>query len=131
MDMSRDHIDFEPQIPFLGSEDLFSPFCAILTPKIIFLLAPCKVFDRIWGLKSVWSRDISTILILDPKFRLWALKAYVHLFDLQKFFFLAPFKILDRRMHHTTILIMGLKFRFWALKTYLHLLTPKSIFFLA
>jgi hypothetical protein len=26
MDISHDHTDFGPQIPFLGSEDLFSPF---------------------------------------------------------------------------------------------------------
>jgi hypothetical protein len=58
MDMSHDHTNFGPQILFLGSEGLFSPF---LTPKSIFFLAPFKILDR-------WIYH-TTILILGHKFR--------------------------------------------------------------
>jgi hypothetical protein len=49
------------------------PIFAFLTPKSIFFLAPCKIPDR-------WIYH-TTMLILGPKFRFWALEVYFCLFD--------------------------------------------------
>jgi hypothetical protein len=105
MDMSHDYTVFGPQIPFLGSECLFSPFW---TPKLFFLLHVKLPID------GYVTRP--TLLILGPKFRFWALKAY--------------FRLFDRWIYHTTILILGTKFRFWALGPIFACLTPKRIYFL-
>jgi hypothetical protein len=177
MDVSYDYTDFGPQIPFLGSEGLFSPFwpsrvnffllhakfpndgcitrpywfwasisvfglwrlwsLIFLTLKSKFFLAPCKIPDMPQDhttLKAYfhifdpqnniflascktpnrWTYH-TTILILDPKFRFLALKAYTFL-TLKSNFFLVPCKIPERWMYYTTILILGPKFHSWALK---------------
>jgi hypothetical protein len=43
MDMSHDHPDFGPQIPFLGPEAL--PF-VFLTPKSTYFLHPYTISDQ-------------------------------------------------------------------------------------
>jgi hypothetical protein len=58
---------------------LWGPIIAFLTPKIMFFLAPLKIPDR-------WIYH-TTILILGPKFRFWALEAYYSLFDPQNYIF--------------------------------------------
>jgi hypothetical protein len=57
----------------------------LLTPKCIYFLTLCKILDR-------WIY-LATILIFGPKFRFWALKTYLRLFDLKGIFFFAPCKI--------------------------------------
>jgi hypothetical protein len=97
MDISHDHTDFEPQIPFLGSEGLFLPFWPTklynffiyikfpidghitrpfqipflgsegLFSKSIFFLTPCKILDHI---------DFGA------QIPFWALSDYFCIFDL-------------------------------------------------
>jgi hypothetical protein len=102
---------------------LWGPIFAFLTPKSIFLLAPCK-FPDLW----IYHR---TILILDPKFWFWAPNSVFGLWGPifafltpKSIFLLAPCKIPDRWIYHTIILIFGPKFRFWALKAYFCIFDP-------
>jgi hypothetical protein len=46
VDISHDHIDFGPQIPFLGSG---GPVFDFLTPKSIYFLHLYKISDRLMG----------------------------------------------------------------------------------
>jgi hypothetical protein len=67
---------------------------------------------------------------LEPLFRFWALKTYLHLFDLQKYVFFAPCKISERWIYHTTILILGPNFCFGLWEPIFAFLTPESAYFL-
>jgi hypothetical protein len=58
---------------------LWGPISVFLTPKSIFFLAPFKIPER-WIYHTI-------ILILGPKFRFWALRAYLRLFDPKKYIF--------------------------------------------
>jgi hypothetical protein len=55
------------------------PIFTFLTPKSIFFLTLYKIPNR-WICLTI-------ILILNPKFRFWALKAYFYGFDPQKYIF--------------------------------------------
>jgi hypothetical protein len=97
---------------------------AILNSKSIFFLAPCNLPDR-------WIYH-TTILILGPKFRFWALGAYLRLFDPQKIYI---------SLLHVKFPIDGYitrQYWFWAPNSVFGLwepifafLTPKNILFLA
>jgi hypothetical protein len=71
MDISHDHTDFGPQIPFLGSGGLFLPF---LTPKSIHFLHLYKISDRLMGHMTYFIFEPSSAQPRDPaEFKLfWA-----------------------------------------------------------
>jgi hypothetical protein len=94
MTVSNDHTDLGAQIPFLGSEGVFSRFGP---HKSILFLATCEILDR-------WMYHTT---ILSPKFRVWALMAYFCFLTPKSIFILAPCKTPDRWTYHTTILILG------------------------
>jgi hypothetical protein len=69
MNISHDYTDFGPQIPFLGSEGLFSP------------LRPLKAYIFFIHIKFLITRYLSTKLILETKFRFWAGGPYFRVYD--------------------------------------------------
>jgi hypothetical protein len=78
----------------------------------------------------------TTILILGPKFRFWALKAYFRLLHIQKseknFFsmhFLKCSLVFIFLVRKLIFDILRPKFRFWALKAYFHLFDPQKYIF--
>jgi hypothetical protein len=86
--------------------ELWRLIFAFLDPKSVFFLTSFKIPNH-----------HTTRLLLEPKFRFWALGAYFRLSDPNSIFFLTSCKIPDRWMYWiTTILILERKFRFWALR---------------
>jgi hypothetical protein len=93
-----------------------------LTPKCIFFHTTCNIHDR-WIYHSI-------ILILEPKFRFWALKVYFWFLIPKSIFFLTLCKITNRLICHTIILILGLNSIIGLWGAYFAFLTPRSVFFL-
>jgi hypothetical protein len=72
--LSYDQTDFGAQISFLGSECIYIRIYNLI--GILFLQLYKISNQRIYH---------TTILILDPIFRFWALRAYFHFVDPQKY----------------------------------------------
>jgi hypothetical protein len=92
MDISHDHIDFGPQIPFLGSGGLFSPFWP---PKVYFFLLHVKFPIDGYITRPYWFLAPNPFLgsgglFLTPK----------------SIYFLHLYKISDRLMGHMTYFIL-------------------------
>jgi hypothetical protein len=101
MDISHDHTDFGPQIPFLGSEDLFSPF---LPPKVCLILFHVKFPNDGCFTRPYWFWAPNSV------FGLWRL--IFSFLASESIFFVALCKIPEWWIYHTTILILGPNFFF-------------------
>jgi hypothetical protein len=89
MDISHDHTDFGPQIPFMGSKGLFSPFRP-LKVYIFFFFIKFLIYGCITRPLGFWNPN-SIFGLWEPIFTFMTTKS-TH--------FLGLYKISDRSMGH-------------------------------